>query len=130
MPEEKVKITVAEHDPSIALVLAMLLEDEGYAVTRTSLPDDISGEVRTSPPDVLIMDVLPFDAEKGLDLVRSVCLGQEVRGFPVIVLTSSNAFGGEVSNQCNISRVLVKPFDLADVLEAVRDAMAEPTVLS
>ena len=70
---------------------------------------------------------LPADSCKGLTLIQQIRLGQgaSAPSIPIAVLVDScNAELLQVLRSCNITRILIKPFRVRDVIDTI-DSMRE-----
>lgn len=129
MAEERKRVLVLEHDPSIADLLKSLLETEGYQVDIMLLagpPDPFVERVRATKPDLVMVDILPTNPEEGyrlLDVLRSDPIAQRVS---VVAVTTAGPLSEEAIASYNVRASVVKPFDLDELLAKLREAAGLP----
>jgi two-component system nitrogen regulation response regulator GlnG len=116
------RILLADDDASLRLVLSQALSREGYAVRATASLATLSKMVREGEGDLVISDVYMgddclFDALPGLRALRPE-LPVLVMSGQSTVLTAISAAGAGAYDY------VPKPFDLDDLLEAVRRALS------
>ncbi len=118
---EPKKVVVVEDDPSIAVLIAAILSDEGFAPVVVRDGRQALQVVRELRPDVITLDLhLP-----GLDghavLRRLVSADVEHRPSVVVVSASTDELSRDERRM--IARTLRKPFDLCELVEAVEDVV-------
>jgi CheY-like chemotaxis protein len=123
-----VRVLIAEDEAMIALSLADLLEDEGYAVTVVGDGAAALAQARRMGDtlDLLVTD-LNMPEMSGEDLIH--VLLAERPGLPVVVITGSAPFGGleELRRQGGGHgpfALLHKPLDYPALLDTLRWAIA------
>jgi CheY-like chemotaxis protein len=123
-----VRVLIAEDEAMIALSLADLLEDEGYAVTMAGDGAAALAQARWMGDtlDLLVTD-LNMPEMSGEDLIH--VLRAERPDLPVVVITGSAPFGGleELRRQGGGHgpfALLHKPLDYPALLDTLRWAMA------
>jgi DNA-binding response OmpR family regulator len=117
MRDKKVALIV-EDDPSIRVMLTDALTAEGYAVIEAS--NGLSGlrlAERHRPAVILLDQALPELA--GLDMLEELQRGKPALLTPVIVVSAT---ADQMPRACfpGVRHWIQKPFDLADLLEKVR----------
>jgi DNA-binding response OmpR family regulator len=120
---EPKKVVVVEDDPSVAVLIAAILADEGFAPFVVRDGRKALQAVRELQPDVVTLDLhLP-----GLDghavLRRLVSVDIEHRPSVVVVSASTDELSRDERRM--IARTLTKPFDLCDLVEAVEDVVGK-----
>jgi two-component system NtrC family sensor kinase len=115
-------ILVVEDDPTVAGVLAELLEELGFAVTTATSGNDALEKLHAGKRiDLLLTDVVMLGPMNGLQLARTV--RSRFPAMPVIVMTG---YAAEITRiGAEGFRVITKPFDLATLSGAIEDALAE-----
>ena len=106
-------ILVVDDDPPITSMLAMLLEDEGYAVQTARDGDAALAAIERGPPDLIVSDVMM----PGIGGIVLAMRSWE-RGIPVILMSAA-------VRRCDLPDVplLPKPFDLDHFLSLVDRAL-------
>jgi DNA-binding NtrC family response regulator len=132
MPSQPGKTTIAVVNSSedIVTMLRLALEDEGFATVAGHVPrfksghDDLLAFLQTHDPAVIVFDIAPPYADnwRFLNLVRDTRAAQG-RAF-VITTTNRARLEQEVGDTAAIE-IVGKPFDLQEVVDAVRRALKQ-----
>jgi DNA-binding NtrC family response regulator len=121
-------ILVADDDPTIRANLAMLLGAEGYAVVEAADGDEAARRLSDPAVSLALLD-LRMPRRDGMDVLRQ---HQELlEETPVIVVT---ALGGSAAAieamKLGAFDYIAKPFDLDEVLFAVRRALTQRSLVA
>ncbi len=121
--KEQKRVLVVEDDPWIRSLMADLLAGEGYEVVEA--PDGKQGLELASErePDVILLD-LAMPEVSGLDVLHELKSSNPTRDIPVIVV-SAYAMLMMGSDARRADGVIQKPFDLADLLAQVQQAVGK-----
>jgi two-component system, NtrC family, nitrogen regulation response regulator GlnG len=115
------KILVADDDEAIRMVVEEALRREGHRVALAGTAAEMEALLLSFAPDILITDVRLPDAD-GLDLVPSII--SRSPGLPVIVISAQNTLSTAVrATEKGAFEYFPKPFDLNDLLGAVREGL-------
>ena len=108
------RILLVDDDALMRRSLAFNLERAGYSVSTVGTAEDALAVVRTSPPDLVVLDIgLP--GMVGLEALRQI---RDQMGVPVILLTARRRELDEALGlELGADDYITKPFDL-DVLLA------------
>jgi CheY-like chemotaxis protein len=114
------RVLLVEDDPAVASMVAASLRELGYDVARAANADEalplLDGGERV---DVLVSDVVMPGRLSGVDLVREV---QRLRpDLPVILATG---YSEDAARAVGV-RILLKPFPISALVEAVESALAQ-----
>ena len=81
-------ILVVEDDDAIAAFIATALEREGYGIAWVRTGQEAMSHVRSSPPDLMLLDLmLPGDMD-GLRVCQAIRRGEAY--IPVIIVTAKD----------------------------------------
>jgi two-component system response regulator AtoC len=127
-PMSRTTILVADDDPTIRANLALLLRSEGYAVREAA--DGRQAAAALAEPEIsLALLDLKMPGKDGMELLRDH--EDRLEETPIIVIT---AFGGSAAAIEAIKRgafdYITKPFDLDEVLIAVRRALKQKELVA
>ena len=124
-------ILVVDDETEVAVVIRRVLERAGYAVTVVNDAAAGLAAVTAQEPDIVITDVI-MPQVNGIELIRT--LGERHPRVRVIAISGGGSFGplaykpDAISTHAYLAaaraagalEVLTKPFDLQDLLSAVR----------
>jgi phosphate regulon transcriptional regulator PhoB len=114
------RVLIVEDEPDIRELLAFHLERDGYQVTRATTGGEALRQVRVTPPDLVILDLLLPEMD-GLEVCRRLRADAGTAGLPVIMLTAK---GDEVDRvvglEIGADDYIVKPFSPKELLARVR----------
>lgn len=125
------QILVVDDDSSLAEMLTMVLEGEGFQVTHAVDGNDALEKFAQATPDVVLLDVmLPFLS--GIQVCERI---RETSGVPIIMLTARTDTDDIVRGlEAGADDYVVKPFNPAELIARIRarlrdQAGDEPEVL-
>jgi len=115
-------ILLADDDSSLRFVLSQALTKEGYGVRATGNVSTLAKWVREGEGDVVVSDVFMGD-ESVFDALPS--LRAQRPNLPIIVMSAqSNVMTALTAAGVGAQEYLPKPFDLDDLIGAVRRALS------
>jgi CheY-like chemotaxis protein len=124
-PRRKVVLVLEDH-ASVGGLIAGLLRQEGYRAVRAWDPQEALRLARGRTPDLVLLD-LNLAYPDGLDVLRQVRTHEATRRAPVVVVAGGNvALSSEDSEL--VDGLVRKPFDIDQMLNAVRKALGDPLV--
>ncbi len=115
-------VLVVEDDPSIAEFVDSALGDEGYRVKVVATGEEALEAAAATPPDLILLDLrLPGISGAGfLQELRR----REAKAAPVIQMTATR-YGGGLEAMPATEGLLLKPFDLNDLLAETKRVLGE-----
>lgn len=121
-------IVVVDDEPAVRDTLRRMLERLGYAVVAVDTGKAALEACSTSPPDLLITDVLMPDFD-GFELISAVRSGGSA--IPVIAMSGGGSGSARhylaMASRLGAVSVLEKPVTLDTLAGAVRDALGAPS---
>ena len=114
-------VLLVEDDASIATVIRSALEDDGFTVDRCDSIEARDRLLAAGKYDVMLTDVMLTDGDgiATIDSVRTAC-----PDMPLIVLSAQNTLDTAVrASDTGAFEYFPKPFDLADLVRAVSQAV-------
>ena len=81
------KIMVVDDDADIVSALQVILESKGYSVTTASNKDEGMEKIKTSKPDLAILDVMMTKWQDGFEMAREIKKDPNLKDVPVLMLT-------------------------------------------
>lgn len=124
------RIALVDDDTVFLNLLRDLLEvTEGYAVSIHKVWADAYREIKEQRPDVVLLDIVMEQEERGWEILELLTLDPETRPIPVIVCSA--AIHSLHAHQELLDRygvlALPKPFDLQALLDRVQRALQQGT---
>jgi CheY-like chemotaxis protein len=109
-------VLVVENDPTVRTALRLLLEEEGYPVRLAANGHQALALLRAATPAVVLVDLdVPVGREWHCEVSHRTLQGT----LPVVVMRAPDSAVPDAQRR-GVARWLSKPFQLADVLRAVR----------
>jgi len=123
-------ILVINDTQEVLEVMRDLLEDEGYRVTLHSDAIRDIERIREIAPDMVILDHLMGDEEYGWQIIQRLRLDRDLARLPIIVCTAAARMVRELEGHLKAKdiTVVLKPFDIDDLLNAVRAALGRDQI--
>ena len=119
-PASRATVLVIDDDPAARELLGRYLIREGYSVEYAGNGESGLERARTSPPDVVILDLL-MPGVDGWSVLRELGNDPMLSNVPVIVSTMLDE--QELGQALGAARYLRKPLDSGMVVEAVRESL-------
>lgn len=119
------RILVINDTQEILDIFRDLLEEEGYEVVLSSYLIMDMREVAQIKPDLIVLDYI-FGAEKtGWQMLQKLKMTRATAAIPLIVCTAATREVRDIEGyiQAHGVRLVPKPFDIEDLLEAVKLAL-------
>jgi DNA-binding response OmpR family regulator len=122
-------ILVINDTQEILEVMQELLIEEGFRVTIHSTAIRDLSKILEIAPDLVILDHLMGDEEYGWQMVQKMRLSRDLKQMPVIVCTAALKMVKELEGHLKAKGVTVvlKPFDIEDLLAAIHSALNPTT---
>lgn len=117
-------VLVVEDDRAIARLLAMTLEDAGYAVERACHGEEALAVLEDSTPDAIILD-LAMPVMDGATFYRHLRAHErdDVRSIPVLIVSAVGAT--RAGRELEAEGALEKPVDPDELIEEIGRIIAE-----
>lgn len=119
-------VLVVDDDDMHRKLITKILEPEGYEVAVASNGAEAMSYLRTSTPDVILMDVL-MPAIDGIETTRRMKSVPHLAKIPIIMMTGKSEGAIVVDSlKAGASDFVVKPFDRAALLTKVAKVVGGP----
>jgi CheY-like chemotaxis protein len=120
-------IVAVDDAPDVLELLAEVLEDQGYRVLTAATPERAYELIRATRPDLLIVDVWMAGAVDW-EVLDTVQLDPATAAIPVLVCSAAvdTVSHREAQLRAQGCGVLLKPFELDELLGAVQAAIGPP----
>ena len=116
------RVLVVDDDPDILDALSEILEVEGYEVQRARNGREALQRLEHAPPDLVLLDLM-MPVMDGWEFARSLDPGARP---PIIVLSADRNVSAK-AKEIGALGWLAKPFELSDLLAAVRNVVPVET---
>ena len=119
------KILVVDDEPNIVLSLEFLMKQAGFQVRTASDGEAALAAITAEPPDLVLLDVM-MPRKNGYEVCQAIRANPDWKGTRIIMLTAK---GREVEREKGLALgaddYITKPFSTQEVVERVRDLLAE-----
>lgn len=119
------KILIVEDEQDISMMLQEYLADLGYETESVSDGQQAVENVRSSPPDLIIMDLM-LPRLTGGEAAHMLRSEPETSAIPILAI-SGVSDAEELADILAVDAVLIKPFDL-NALKAQIDLLLQSEV--
>lgn len=118
------KILVVDDDEHILRSLSQYLELEDFNVVSASSGPEALKLFEQEKPDLLVLDVM-MPGMDGFQVLEALRGNPETAGVPVLMLTARDQHNDILKGyQMGATSYLVKPFNLDELVEAIREVFA------
>lgn len=121
------RILVIDDEEQVRRLLSQALKLHGYEVTLAANGQEGVREYRRAQADLIITDILMPDRE-GLEIIQE--LRREFPTSKIFTISGADEVLGmdvlEVAKRFGALRTFKKPFDLHDILKAVKEVVPPP----
>jgi len=119
------KILLVEDDPDILESLKITLTLKGYQVSTLTDGQGVCEKVRTSRPDLVVMDVM-MPAVDGYQACQALKSDERTKMVPVILLSArTQKTEVEMGFSAGADRYLSKPFMNDDLLDTIQSLLSK-----
>lgn len=115
------RILVVDDEPSIRELVAEALRDAGYEVVTAADGEIALHMMRAQRPHALVLDLM-MPVLDALGLHRRMSADPESAAIPIVVMTAAFT-AREIAQRIGASACLIKPFELEDLVAAVRSVL-------
>ena len=117
------KVLVVDDDPDFVKVTSKVLEKAGHEVLSATNGAKALQAMRQTPPDVVLLDIMMSYILDGLDVSREMAEDPDLKGIPVIMVTSLTGVKGNgllpTDEYIPVDEWLSKPVDPETLLSRV-----------
>ena len=120
------RIMVINDTQEILELFRLILEPEGYEVALYSYAIRDMAEVERVKPDLIIVDFF-FGAERqGWQMVQKLKMNRSTATIPIVICTAADQAVRDIEGYLQAKNIALvpKPFDIDDLLIAVKQALA------
>ncbi|MCE8007866.1 response regulator [Aestuariivita sp.] len=119
------KVLLIEDELNIIEAIRFLLSRDGWTVHTHANGADAVEEVIRVAPDLVVLDMM-LPGRSGMDILRDLRAAPATSDLPVLMLTArGQSRDRDMAEKAGVNRFMTKPFSNSEVLETVRDLLAE-----
>lgn len=120
------RLLVIDDDQAILNLYIEVLEDEGYQVIACESQDDAVACITREQPDLVILDLWMQSPVSGWEIYQQLATHPDTAMIPVIISTAATErhLKPPADLQGSEINVLLKPFEIDDLLAAVKAGLA------
>lgn len=116
-------ILLVEDDDSIAEVIQIILEGEGYVVISDNTGELVLNNTLQVSPDMAIVDYL-LPGTNGAEVVSAIKKSPLFGHIPIIMMSANTeAELRQIAKESGVKHVMPKPFDVDNFLKKVRSIL-------
>lgn len=114
------RVLIAEDEPNIVESLTFLLHRAGYDVASVLDGEEALVQLRTRPPDLMILDLM-LPRRNGFEVLKVVKANPALRSLPVLVLTAKGQpQDRKRAEEIGVGAFMTKPFSNREIMDEVR----------
>ena len=117
-----IDILLIEDEPNIAEAIRFILSRDGWQVEHWPEGGEAMVRIHQHHPRLIILDVM-LPARSGLEVLDDLRNDRKVAHTPVLLLTARGTGGNGGVIAAAADRILSKPFDNAELRQAVREML-------
>jgi len=116
-------VLVIEDEANIRKLAAVNLSARGYHVIEAESAESGLAGMRENLPSLVLLDI-KLPGMPGWDLLAAMANDPGISRTPVIIMTASTAdVKANAKDYANVVEVLIKPFDIGDLIRTVEAAL-------
>lgn len=119
MTTKKKRLLVINDDPDLVAAMSAILVDAGYDVLGTA--HRLFDEVLNTAPDLVLLDVPPHEEKEGVNFIQRMRLEPKTAKIPILLGTTSLKHLEPQVLRDKMIFVLVRPFEVEELLKAVEE---------
>ncbi|HLT27858.1 MAG TPA: response regulator [Zeimonas sp.] len=114
------RVLIAEDEPHIVESLSFVLQRSGYEVASVFDGEAAMSQLRSDPPDMMILDVM-LPKLNGFEVLKQVKSDPSLRSIPVIILTAKGQTQDRrMAEEIGVDGFMTKPFSNREIVDEVR----------
>ena len=122
-------VLIVDDEPVTQDLLRLMLEPAGFRVTEAEDGLEALQKVQESKPDIMILDVMMPNMD-GITVCKKIRSNAETADLPIVMLSGKTHLNAvEEGLQAGANRYLAKPMSRAELIQNLREVLAETAVM-
>lgn len=119
------RILVVDDEPDLIATIGCRLEANGYGVLTAANGQEALDRAADDKPDLILLDN-NMPVMSGLEVLERLRGSPNLRDIPVIMCTAQcEPTDIAAAQSCGITDYVTKPFDCAELIQKIEDALTE-----
>ena len=119
------RVLLIEDEPNIIEAISFVLSRDGFTVHTHEDGETAMDKLRSSQPDMIILDVM-LPGRSGFDILRDIREDAQADELPVLMLTAKGqAKDRELALRLGANHFMTKPFSNREVRDYVSGVLGE-----
>lgn len=119
------RVLLIEDEPNIIEAISFVLSRDGFTVHTHEDGETAMDKLRSSQPDMIILDVM-LPGRSGFDILRDIREDAQAAELPVLMLTAKGqAKDRELALRLGANHFMTKPFSNREVRDYVSGVLGE-----
>ena len=118
------QVLIVDDDPDFIEIVSMVLRKEGYELESAASGDEALREMRASPPDILLLDVMMSTVLDGVNVSFAMAEDPQLKNVPIIMISSipdsAHAEEFPTDEYVPISAWITKPVQPQELVKTVK----------
>ena len=122
-------VLIVDDEPVTQDLLRLMLEPAGFRVTEAEDGLEALQKVQESKPDIMILDVMMPHMD-GITVCKKIRSNAETADLPIVMLSGKTHLNAvEEGLQAGANRYLAKPMSRTELIQNLREVLAETAVM-
>jgi CheY-like chemotaxis protein len=122
MTPQSYRILAVDDVADNLLLLKTILELEGYSVDTADSGTSALHQLRVSPPDLVLLDIMMPDMS-GYEVTRHIRKDKELGSIPILLVTAYADVSASQRLELGANGFIRKPIDADELLDKVRQTL-------
>ena len=125
-------VLAINNDQAVLALFRDLLEEEGYRVSTQAYADKDLASIKALAPDLIVLDYMWPGEDAGWALLQMLRMDRDTAAIPIVLCTGAKreveALDGHLQDMG--VRVVLKPFNIDHLVDAIAEALGAPSSAS
>lgn len=113
------RVLITEDEPNIVESLTFILNRAGYEVSSVLDGEAAVRRLRSSPPDIMVLDLM-LPKLNGFEVLKLIKTDPQLKSLPVVILSAKGqAHDRQLAEEIGANAFITKPFSNRDFIEQI-----------